>query len=48
MVPIVYGRSVDEKLIEMEKNGKMKIGAGFVGIDRPNWHCKKCGNEFLR
>lgn len=48
IVPIVYGFEIDEDLIEKEKKGEIKIGSVARSIDSPNWHCKKCDNEFLR
>ncbi len=48
VIPILYAREVDEELLERQQRGEIKIGAAFVGVDRPNWHCRACGYEFLR
>jgi len=48
VIPIVYAVDVTEELLQKERRGELKIGAGYIGIDRPNWHCRKCGYEFLR
>jgi len=48
VIPIIYGFKIDKDLLEKEKEKKIKIGSIARSIDAPNWHCKKCDNEFLR
>ncbi|BCD59982.1 hypothetical protein NitYY0814_C0744 [Nitratiruptor sp. YY08-14] len=38
----------DEKMLEKERQGEVKLGGIARSIDVPNWYCKECGNEFLR
>jgi len=48
IIPIIYAREFTKELLEKEEAGELKLGAAFVAFDRPNWHCRKCGWEFLR
>ncbi|WP_041354005.1 hypothetical protein [Nitratiruptor sp. SB155-2] len=48
VIPIIYGKNIDETLLEKENLGEVKIGGVARSVDAPNWHCKECGNEFLR
>ena len=44
-VHIVYGKKT-ETIINAEKEGKVKYGGLFVGIDPPDYICKDCCFEF--
>ncbi len=48
IVPIVYGLHPNQELLEKEQKGEIILRGIARSVDAPNWHCKACGNEFLR
>ncbi len=47
VIPIGYGLWLEE-WFEKEEAGQIRLGGVARSVDTPNWHCSKCGNEFLR
>ncbi len=48
VIPIVYSVEITEELLQKERDGVLRIGGNCRSVDAPNWHCTRCGGEFLR
>jgi hypothetical protein len=45
VIPIMYGLP-DMKLMRMHEKGEIHHHGCVLSDDMPEWHCKKCGNEW--
>jgi len=45
VVHIVYGMPRSE-LMEASERGEVELGGCVIGENDPDWHCKKCGQQW--